>query len=305
MQFDADLCWDKWMRKHRDATGAARFIGRRLTLGAERHEGADYRWHGLKRGGDAEHPWTVFQWTLSGEGEVRIGRRWMPQRRGQAFLVGVPSDHEYRIAKGAGHWKFLWVAVNPPWQRPNTPWLTHDLIEAAAPFQQSVPVPFDSRLATETLRLMEEAFRGMLDNLFDQERAYLNWAVEVKRHCSALLHPQDRREEMLERAREFYQANKFRSFGVEDFAREHGMSRVRASLLFHKLTGQTLSAFFTELRLKDAIGLLGQGWKLEEIAAETGFADANHFCKVFRRSYHTTPGKFRQMLGVRTLSEVA
>jgi transcriptional regulator GlxA family with amidase domain len=36
--------------------------------------------------------------------------------------------------------------------------------------------------------------------------------------------------------------------------------------------------------------------KLEAIARATGFADANHLCKVFRRHRHLSPGEFRRQM---------
>jgi transcriptional regulator GlxA family with amidase domain len=35
---------------------------------------------------------------------------------------------------------------------------------------------------------------------------------------------------------------------------------------------------------------------LATVASETGFADANHLCKAFRRHYHLSPGTFRKQM---------
>jgi len=51
-----------------------------------------------------------------------------------------------------------------------------------------------------------------------------------------------------------------------------------------------------EVRLEEALKRLRTGAKLETIAAQTGFADANHFCKVFRRHFLSSPGAYRELI---------
>jgi len=36
---------------------------------------------------------------------------------------------------------------------------------------------------------------------------------------------------------------------------------------------------------------------VKEIAAATGFRDANRFCKAFRQSYQLSPGEYRRLAG--------
>jgi len=67
--------------------------------------------------------------------------------------------------------------------------------------------------------------------------------------------------------------------------------------MFKAKTGISPAAFVTEVRLKEALKLLRTPAKLEDVAAQTGFADANHFCKVFRRHFHTSPGAYRHLRG--------
>jgi transcriptional regulator GlxA family with amidase domain len=51
------------------------------------------------------------------------------------------------------------------------------------------------------------------------------------------------------------------------------------------------------VRLEEAARRLAQsGDTLSAVAAATGFADANHLCKVFRRHYGLSPGAYRGQL---------
>lgn len=64
--------------------------------------------------------------------------------------------------------------------------------------------------------------------------------------------------------------------------------------LFKEATGRTPQAFFTALRIDHAcIRLCGSTTSIKEIAAETGFCDACHFSRVFRRICGVSPARFR------------
>jgi transcriptional regulator GlxA family with amidase domain len=74
------------------------------------------------------------------------------------------------------------------------------------------------------------------------------------------------------------------------------LDRTTFSRKFKARTGLSPAAFVTEVRLEEALKLLRTDAKLEEVAASTGFADANHFCKVFRRHFHSSPGSYRRLI---------
>lgn len=66
---------------------------------------------------------------------------------------------------------------------------------------------------------------------------------------------------------------------------------------FRAVTGLPPARFVTQIRLEEVTRcLLETNHTLETIAAATGFADAKHLCKVFRRHYHLSPGAFRRQM---------
>ena len=70
---------------------------------------------------------------------------------------------------------------------------------------------------------------------------------------------------------------------------------VSASTLTHRYraeTGRTPMQALRNLRLTTAKGLLTKGWRLKEIAAQTGFVDAFHFSKTFKRVIGISPRYF-------------
>ena len=63
---------------------------------------------------------------------------------------------------------------------------------------------------------------------------------------------------------------------------------------FRKMTGCTPQEYRTQLRLKLSVELLrGSSLNIGEIALRCGFYDTNHFCRIFREHFKTTPRRFR------------
>lgn len=67
---------------------------------------------------------------------------------------------------------------------------------------------------------------------------------------------------------------------------------------FRQATGRTPSARLAELRLQHARQLLATtALPVADVAAASGFADADYFCRVFRRALGTPPGRWRRQQG--------
>jgi AraC-like DNA-binding protein/TolB-like protein len=89
-------------------------------------------------------------------------------------------------------------------------------------------------------------------------------------------------------------------FGVNELAKEMGMSRSNLHRKLIKLTGKSASDFITEIRLARAKELLQDDTAtISEIAYQVGFANPTYFSTVFKKAFHLTPGEYkRQNIGV-------
>jgi AraC family transcriptional regulator len=86
-----------------------------------------------------------------------------------------------------------------------------------------------------------------------------------------------------------------KALDVHALAAGHGMSRTHFSHLFRARTGLTPAHFATEVRIHEAARMLLETHApLKQIAAACGFANPNHFCKVFRRIQHVSPKAYRR-----------
>lgn len=83
-------------------------------------------------------------------------------------------------------------------------------------------------------------------------------------------------------------------FGVEELARQMGMSRSQLHRKLTSTTGQSVSQFIREYRLERGMELLRQGeLTAAEVADKVGFGSATYFNTCFNEFYGFTPGEAR------------
>ena len=119
--------------------------------------------------------------------------------------------------------------------------------------------------------------------------------LSFERHRHNTAYPQAQKKALWEEGRDFTVANLRRSFGIEEIARNAGISRSLYCHRFKATTGISPAAYVLETRLAEARKLLPKTPEpLKEIAAATGFADHNHPYKAFRRHHNLSPGAYRR-----------
>ncbi|WNJ19638.1 AraC family transcriptional regulator [Pontibacter sp. G13] len=105
------------------------------------------------------------------------------------------------------------------------------------------------------------------------------------------LHPQS---EFLDRMIEVIEENMGEeSLKIELFTRELGVSRTILYERVKAITGESVSAFVKDYRLKFAAQLLKQGnFMTSEVAYQVGFNDPKYFSKCFKKKYGQTPREY-------------
>jgi AraC-like DNA-binding protein len=104
-----------------------------------------------------------------------------------------------------------------------------------------------------------------------------------------------RRRALVDSAREALAAEPERS--LPDLARELAVSPHHLSRIFSSITGRTISRHRMRLRARAALEQLAGGEpNLARLAADLGFADQSHLCRVLRSETGCTPSALRQLL---------
>ncbi|HZB15391.1 MAG TPA: helix-turn-helix domain-containing protein [Chryseolinea sp.] len=95
-------------------------------------------------------------------------------------------------------------------------------------------------------------------------------------------------------------------FGVEELAKNIGMSRSQLHRKLNTATGQSVSQFIREYRLQRGMELLKEGQlNAAEVADRIGFGSATYFNKCFNEYYGYPPGEVKNKLSENALESKA
>ena len=85
----------------------------------------------------------------------------------------------------------------------------------------------------------------------------------------------------------------YETLTVEELAMQFGYSTRQIIRIIHSVTGKSFSQIQTELRMQKAVRMLtSQTASMEDISAETGFANLSSFYRAFKRFYNCTPKEY-------------
>jgi len=85
------------------------------------------------------------------------------------------------------------------------------------------------------------------------------------------------------------------NFGVNDLARESGMSLYTIGRKLYTIKNKRVSQFIREVRLRRAVELLNDGtFKASEVSYKVGFGSPAYFNKCFREFFGCTPGDIKK-----------
>ncbi|HEY4158155.1 MAG TPA: AraC family transcriptional regulator [Polyangiaceae bacterium] len=257
-----------------------------------RTEPGSYRWDGMRRLGPRDRPLVFFQLTLAGFGHFEVyGQPAKPVPPGTGFFAVIPSRHRYYLPEDSPGWTFAWVGIYHPYILRRVA----KLVASAGPL---VTVSPSSPLVASTLRLVRGAFEKDFRDRFEVELSLFEFLLAYERLADEIRDPDRDRERLLEWLRARVLASPRRPVDVNAVAAERGMSRSHFSHYFHATTGLTPAHFMTEVRVQEAARLLlTTRAPLKQIASEWGFANVNHFGKVFRRHQYTSPAAYRRSFG--------
>lgn len=249
-----------------------------------------YYWDGRKRSADPAHPFVVFQYTLDGWGyyEDANGRKRIEPR--SLFTAIVPSDHRYYRPRASSRWLVLWAVVHHPY-------IVQRIAERRHGCEPFFPIEPGHPLLLRLVELFEGHCAGTTYDIVTHEQSLFALLWEYERAALRVQSTQPQRENLLDEVRQQIIVQLHRPLDVNELAERHGLSRSYFSSYFRSISGVSPAQYVQRVRLEEAANrLLHSNLTIEEIAQETGFATATHFCRVFRSRFHLSPGEFRRQM---------
>jgi len=257
-----------------------------------RTDPTSYHWDGMKRLGRSDAPLFAFQLTLAGWGHFQLYGR--PPRRvppGTAFIAVMPSRHRYYLPEDSPGWTFGWISIYHPY-------LLARMAKQVAATGPLIEVAPNGPLAAIAVRLMRGAIKKDFRDRFEVELALFELLVACEQCAQNARDRSGEGQRLLETVRSRVIASLPEVLDTNALAAEHGMSRTHFSHFFRARTGLTPARFAAEVRIHQATRmLLDTRAPLKQVADACGFANANYFCKVFRRLQHMSPASYRRAVG--------
>lgn len=179
---------------------------------------------------------------------------------------------------------------------------------------QSAESSCDAALHMRHLRLLSEIERGELTDVAVEEQV-LSLAREVmrqslsraSRRCRAI-HPETRRSraDCVEEVKRIISVGFRTAMSLDDLSRRVHASPYHLCRIFRDVTGRSIHAYRTDLRLRFALDRLADGERnLTSLALELGFADHGHFSNAFRRTFAVSPSQFRRIASRKAVREMS
>ena len=231
----------------------------------------------------------IFQYTLSGCGEIKIHDKIHPLPKDHAFIVSVPENCQYYIPASSSDWKFIFVTfagdeVRKCWEYINS---AHGYV---------FEISDRSGIIQQLFSIYDDVQSGQLLDIYQvSQRAYefvsLSYRHFETRVDSMLLKiPPD-----IINALQYIKENFTKDLSIDDIAEQTGLSKSHLSRKFKRFIGYSPLNYLNKYRVEQASYLLNYTSKtVKEISQEVGFADSNYFCKAFRKITGTSPNSLRK-----------
>ncbi|QQO10846.1 response regulator transcription factor [Breznakiella homolactica] len=149
----------------------------------------------------------------------------------------------------------------------------------------------------------QEAYR-QIDRLATRAEV-VRWLERMKDALSSvILNMSGGHTDIIEKAKQYVEANTDRHIMLQDAAEHVGISAGYLSTLFRKQYNQHFVDYINQTKMNRACSLIRQGkYRIYEISYMLGYENAYYFTRVFRRHLGMTPSEYQKSLGAEPPAE--
>jgi len=266
-----------------------------FAVGHQKIQEKSYDWDGLRR---KDGPLYLFQYTVSGFGNIDINGKIHRVEPGSAFMVEIPSTHRYYLPTDSEEWEFYFILFRPKkieqeWQE-----VVKMLGRITRIQEDSSPIHF---LKSTYLA----AVKNQITDGFRASSIVYQFVMELYRYGKGYEQVAERWPEKITLAARILTDEYHSLQSLEEIAGRVQLSKYHFSRLFKKHTGISPMEFVTKVRMEKAITLLRTtDYTIEEIAKQIGYASSSYFIKVFHSWVGFSPGEFRTGKDLLLMNEI-
>lgn len=255
------------------------------SIGWEKQTSTTYDWNGLTRNELEEV--VVFQYTLKGEGEIRVDNHTYRLRSGEAFFVKIPSDHHYYLPSDSKEWEFVHITLF------GTETLRY-FKDITSQVGHILKLDLYATPITHIFNLLKKVDDNQMNDAYVTSSLAYTFLMELQRFILNIESNQTL-PDAIKKATVYIDENYADQLSLDDIVEVSGLSKYHFTRLFHATIHSTPIQYLTKVRINKSIELLkNEELTIEEIAVQVGFSNGNYFNKVFRSALGMSPGKYRK-----------
>ncbi|MBT2699416.1 helix-turn-helix transcriptional regulator [Bacillus sp. ISL-40] len=255
-----------------------------FAVGHQHIKDTSYEWDGLKR---KDGPLLLFQYTISGSGNIELDGVVHKLTEGSAFMVEIPSDHRYYLPQDSENWEFYFILFRPT----NLQKEWTELIKLMGNVSQI------SELSSPITFLKNAYYAASKQQITDGFRAstiVYQFVMELYRYTAAYKKEKEIWPEKVIQAVHFLEEDYCTIQSLDVLALRVGLSKFHFTRLFKRTTGLSPMEYLTKVRMEKAVQLLrNTDMTIEETSKQIGYSNSSYFIKVFREWIGFSPGEFR------------
>ncbi|CDQ40611.1 MULTISPECIES: AraC family transcriptional regulator [Virgibacillus] len=255
------------------------------SIGKETRTCPSYQWNGLER--SEEGRW-VFQYTLHGQGAIRIGEQTYDLSKGHAFLVQIPSDHCYYLPDQSSSWEFIFITLfgNE---------VTRFFEQITTKHGHLFTFPLHAKPIKRIFHLLEEIATSGIEQAYKASQYAYSFLMDYLQYVEYEEQSQSPFPLTIYKAISFMQSKFAENLVLDDIVAVTGLSKYHFTRLFHHTVKETPMKYLAKLRIHQSIFLLkNSDLTIAEIATAVGFRSGNYFSKVFKNMINVPPSEYRK-----------
>jgi AraC-like DNA-binding protein len=232
--------------------------------------------------------YVVWQYTVSGRGCIELENRHCDLLPGSLMVVSVPGPHTYYLPGFSSHWEFVFFVM-----------IGREAIRISRLIQQRVGNVICAGTIPETVgamyRMMDKLLSGEIDNPFSNSSSTYQLCMQFLEEAGG--GKKEFEQHHFKKLTSFLKDNIHRDISVEEMAEVMQLSRSHFSRLFSGEMGMSPRMYLEDLRMKMALDILFEkDSSVKETAVRCGIYDVNYFCRLFKKRYGVSPGKYKGRL---------
>lgn len=237
---------------------------------------------------------------LEGEYSALMENRIYHLHRGDFLLIDQNTFHKCHYVEGKKNFSrriILWITEEMLSQLSQGEVNLFDCFRGKASCAWHFPAHYEEILRGYLLQLAMEELSSGLKQVMDRGYltlffGYLNTLCARREYLS--LGEEMARPSLVEQVDAYIRGHMSEKITVDMLARHVHMSKYYFLRRFKELTGMTVHAYLTDLRLLKACEALKAGAGIEEAGQRAGFSDYSVFLRNFKNAYGVSPRKYRE-----------